>query len=141
MAVEEKWIHDQISKDTYDRWTGNYNSDIVFLQAEINKLNKDQSPALAILNKHLHLLTDLRYVFTQADTIQKREFIAQGFDSNLYYENGVYRTPTMLEIFSHNHLKMREKNLVIFEKKGIFLRKPPRVEPEGFEPSSKHGIR
>ncbi len=39
------------------------------------------------------------------------------FDSNLYYESGIYRTPTMLGFLSHNHLRMRERNLLIYEKK------------------------
>lgn len=125
LALEEKWIHDQISRDTYDRWSGNYDNQIISLKMEIQKLDKDHSPAFKILTKHLHLLKDLRSVFMRADTLQKRQFLEQGFDSNLYYEKGVYRTPTMIEFLSHNHLKMREKGLLIYEKKGDFLAKIP----------------
>ena len=125
LAVEEKWIHNQISRDTYDRWSQTYNTEIFSLQSAISRLDKDHSPAFAILNKHLQLLTDVKYVYNQADSLKKREFITQGFDSNLYYENGVYRTPFMLDILSHNSLKMREKNLLIYEKKGDFLAKIP----------------
>lgn len=39
------------------------------------------------------------------------------FDSNLYYKNNVYRTPTMIDILSHNHQKMKDLNLLILEKK------------------------
>ena len=31
---------------------------------------------------------------------------------------GVYRTPTMMEIFSHNYFEMKEKNYLVYEKKG-----------------------
>lgn len=107
LAVEEKWIHNQISRDTYDRWSSNYNTEIFSLQSAIGRLDKNHSPAYLILEKHLQSLTDIKYIYNQADSLQKREFIDLGFDSNLYYENGVYRTPSMLEIFSHKHLKMR----------------------------------
>jgi hypothetical protein len=39
------------------------------------------------------------------------------FDKNLYYEKGVYRTPTMPSIFSHNQLLMKDKGYLIYEKK------------------------
>ncbi len=51
----------------------------------------------------------MRHIYTVSDTLQKREFVNRVFDSNLYYKNGIYRTPTMLGLLSHNHLKMKEK--------------------------------
>ncbi|SFN44751.1 hypothetical protein SAMN05421738_11293 [Algoriella xinjiangensis] len=51
----------------------------------------------------------MNFIYDQADTIQKREFVNTVFDSNLYYENVVYRTPTMIDLFSSNHLKMKEE--------------------------------
>ena len=47
------------------------------------------------------------------------------FDSNLYYKNGIYRTPTMLGLVSHNHLKMKDKGLLIYEKKEGLLDEDP----------------
>lgn len=49
----------------------------------------------------------MHYVYSEADTIQKREFIQRVFDNNLYYPNGIYRIPAMMDVFSHNHLKMK----------------------------------
>ena len=56
-------------------------------------------------------------MYSKADIMQKREFVNLVFDSNLYYQQGIYRTPTMLNIFSHNSLKMKEKGYLIYEKK------------------------
>ena len=67
----------------------------------------------------------MKFVYSHANTLQKREFVNIGFDSNLYYENSVYRTPTMLDIFPNNHLKMKEKNLLIYTKKGILNNRIP----------------
>lgn len=59
----------------------------------------------------------MAYVYTSAGTLKKREFVKTVFDNNLYYRNGLYRTPTMLNLLSHNHLKMKRKGLLIYEKK------------------------
>jgi site-specific DNA recombinase len=76
-------------------------------------------------------LVNQSHVFHFDDTLQKREFVNQVFDNNLYYENGIYRTPTMLNIFSHNHLKMKEKGYLIYKKIGGFREEIPLSEPTG----------
>ena len=116
-SVEEKWIKSQISKDTYDRWYSSYNSSIITLNGAIERLSKDQNQAFQDLKKHLNMLTDMKYVYTEADTIKKREFIGLVFDNNLYYQDGIYRTPTMMRLFTHNTLLMSEKEYLIYEKK------------------------
>ena len=124
-AVEEKWINDQISKDTYDRWCGNYNGEINSLNVEILRLGKQETHLFKLLDRNLSLATDIRGLFEKADTVAKQEFVKLGFDNNLYYEKGIYRTPTMLGILSRNHLKMREKGVLIFEKKRDFQSEIP----------------
>jgi len=57
--------------------------------------------------------------------MQKRDFINRVFDNNLYYQDGIYRTPTMLRIFTHNALKMKEKGYLIYEKKEGLLDEAP----------------
>ncbi len=57
---EEKWIKNEISRDTYDRWYSTYNHNIVSLKADIERLGKDHAKAFDILNKHLSLLTDMK---------------------------------------------------------------------------------
>ncbi len=116
-SVEEKWIKNEISRDTYDRWHSTYNHTILNLKGAIERLGNDQGRAFEILEKNLDLLGDMRYVYTQADTMQKREFVSMVFDNNLYYQEGIYRTPTMMDMFTHNSLLMKEKGYLIYEKK------------------------
>lgn len=61
----------------------------------------------------------MKFIYSKANTLQKRVFVNIVFDSNLYYENGIYRTLTMMDLFSINHLKMKEENLLIYTKKEI----------------------
>lgn len=110
---------------TYERWHSIYSDNIFNLKGAIERLSNDQSQAFSILEKNLNLLTDMRYVYTKSDTLQKREFVTLVFDSNLYYENGIYRTPTMLHILSHNYLIMKEKGLMVYEKKEGLQNKAP----------------
>lgn len=137
-SVEEKWIKNEISKDTYDRWHTIYNSNILNLKGAVERLTSDQSYAYGILEENLSLLTDLKLVYLKSDTLQKRQFVNLVFDSNLYYENRIYRTPTMLNILSGKHLIMKEKGLLIYEKKEGLLDEDPLSGERGILTYSFH---
>ena len=115
--LEEKWINNEVTKDTYERWYATYKYTIENAKEAINRLSRNPSEAFHILEKHLDLLTDISNVYNSGDVFGKREFVNLVFDSNLYYEQGIYRTPTMMSIFSFNHLKMKEEGLLVYEKK------------------------
>jgi site-specific DNA recombinase len=116
-TVEGKWFKDEINKDTYERWYSTYSDQILNLTAAIERLSADQGKAFDILNSNLDLLGNIRQIYTKSDTLQKREFVNRVFDGNLYYQEGIYRTPTMLDIFSHNASKMEEKGCLLYKKK------------------------
>lgn len=116
-SVEDKWIKNDITKETFERWSDLYNNEIKVLNTIIERLSNNQNKAYKILEKNLKCLSDIRQIYSKASTIEKREFVNLVFDSNLYYENGIYRTPTMLGIFSHNCLKMKDKGLLVYKKK------------------------
>ncbi len=116
-SLEEKWIKNEIGRDTYERWYTTLNENILDLDAAVERLGNDDSKAFSILSKNFDLLTDMKYVYQESDTLEKREFVSTVFDNNLYYQEGIYRTPTMMRMFAHNALKMREKNYLIYEEK------------------------
>lgn len=70
-----------------------------------------------LLRKSGLKLSDIRYIYDKATTLQKREFVNKVFDGNLYYQEGIYRTTTMLDLLSHNANKMEEKGYLIYNKK------------------------
>lgn len=70
-SVEEKWIKNKISQETYNRWHSTYNTDIKSLNSTIERLSTDQRRVFKILENKLDLLTDLSYVYNSADTLQK----------------------------------------------------------------------
>lgn len=115
--VEEKWFKDEINKDTYERWYSTYSDHILTLTASIERFSTNSGKAFEVLDNNLDLMGDIRHVYTKLDVLQKRQFVNMVFDGNLYYEQGIYRTPTMMEIFSHNASKMKEKGYLIYQKK------------------------
>jgi hypothetical protein len=121
-TVEGKWFKDEINKDTYERWYSTYSDQILNLTAAIERLSANQCKAFDILDSHLDLLGNIRQIYTKSDTLQKREFVKRVFDGNLYYQDGSYRTPTMLDIFSHKASKMEEKGCLIYKKRGKTFR-------------------
>ena len=107
----------EISKDTYDRWHSTYSSTILSCKSALERLAKTENHAYTILQKNLDMLGNIKEIYIQANIIQKREFVKLVFDSNLYYQDGIYRTPTMIDSLSHNHLIMKEKGLLVCNKK------------------------
>jgi DNA invertase Pin-like site-specific DNA recombinase len=116
-AVEEKWIKGLIEKDTYNRWYSNYSTSIITLKGTIERIGKDQNTVFGLMNRNIDKLSDLKYIYSKSDMFKKQEIVKLVFDSNLYYQNGIYRTPTMLNLLSHNYLIMKEKGYLIYEKK------------------------
>lgn len=120
-SVEEKWIKGLIERDTYTRWYDAYTNNIITLKGTIERLDTNGDKVMTIFNRNLFKLTGVKYIYTSCETLDKREFVKVVFDSNLYYENGIYRTPTMVGLLSHNSLKMKEKGYLIYEKKGMIV--------------------
>lgn len=110
-----------------------YKDKIDSLEFAVMRLEKTDNEAFTILDRRLELAGDVKYIYRKSDTLEKREFLDLVFDSNLYYEKGIYRTPTMMEALSHNVLKMKELGVLIVEKKRENFSIPP--------PSALVGIR
>ncbi|MCQ6959285.1 recombinase family protein [Mucilaginibacter aquariorum] len=116
-ALEEKWISNEIGRDTYERWSSTYNGEIFTLRAIIERLSINMSEGFKLFQDHIHKLNDMKGIYELSDTIKKRAMVSTVFDSNLYYQNGIYRTPSMLPGLDHNYLIMKQKGLLEIEKK------------------------
>jgi site-specific DNA recombinase len=125
LSIEEKWINNSITRETYERWFSKITSNRLTIKAAIERLSGDQNAIYKIVKRNLEGLSDLGYVFGKASALQKQELIRIGFDNNLYYENGVYRTPTMIEILTHKTQEMSDLGLLEYQKKGGLFSNPP----------------
>jgi site-specific DNA recombinase len=111
-SIETKWVSNKIAFDTYNRWYSELKAKIVPLETEVNDLSNNKDELNSLLEKELHKLSDLNYLYQSADTTQKQQLLRLGFDSSLTYKNGFYRTTSILPIFSHNLLILKEKKLL-----------------------------
>jgi site-specific DNA recombinase len=124
-SLEEKYIADKIQHETYFRWHTEFNQKRVDLRYQMDKLSQDQNQAWLLLRSELSKLTDMKGVWDKAGTIQKQSLVSQVFDKQLYYREGVYRTPYIMPIFLRNTLILKEKNLLIYEKSEGFSMEIP----------------
>ncbi|PYF68392.1 recombinase family protein [Pedobacter nutrimenti] len=118
-AVEEKWIMNEISKDSFEKWYSEYSNKLNSLRESIEKLKYQVDKAINILEQNLDLLVDMKHIYKQAALLQKRELIRMIFDDNLYYENGIYKTPTLISALQHHFLFRKEGGYLLYEKSGI----------------------
>jgi site-specific DNA recombinase len=116
-SIEEKWIENKINHDTYERWYKTITANKISLNASIEKLTGDKQNIYGIIIRNLDKLENLGKLYREASTENKRHLIKLEFDDNLYYQNGMYRTPTMLSFLTHNAQIMRDKRLLDYEKK------------------------
>lgn len=118
-SLERKWIAEQASFETYNRWHNDFSKQRNYLRAQIDQLNKHTHDTHALLVKNIGLLTDMESVYISAQkTSQKQELVRLVFDNSLWYEDRVYRTPYIIPEFAHNELIMRERRLFSGKRKG-----------------------
>lgn len=124
-SIEEKWITNKITQDTYERWFSSINNNRIALKASIERLSGNQNRTYKILQNNLEKLSDLEFIFNKTSPLEKQELINLGFEQNLYYQGGMYRTPTMIDLLAHNAHIMKEKELLVYEKKWGNFEVPP----------------
>jgi len=84
-SLEKKWIADQISFETYNRWYGDYTKQINFLRAQISDLKKQDNITHNLLIQTVNYLSDLRHVYDICTAIQKQDFVRAVVDNSPYY--------------------------------------------------------
>lgn len=136
-SVEDKWILNQMAFDTYQRWHTELTEKRMLLHAEIEDLQRIEKEAWYLMHSEIEKLGDLDYVYTAMPTEQKQQMVRIVFDSRLYYQQKIYRTPYVLDIFKHNLLILKQKQLLELDEKREFLAKLPSGGAHGslIEPS------
>ena len=130
-SLEEKWIMNQVQFETYDRWVKDISKTTVNLRIQIEQLSQSQDALYAKYYRILDSLSDMKTLFYKCSLSDAQEFLRRVFDVNLFYHEGIFRTPTMLECFAHNELKMNEEGVLFYEKKGDSFSRIPSSGVEG----------
>lgn len=125
VSIEEKWIENKIEHESYQRWYNDLTKKRVKLRAEIEHLSDDRKDVYVLLKSELGKLANLKHLYVSATTIEKQQLIRILFDNQLYYEDHIYRTPYVLPLFEPNMLILKEKKLLIVEKRRGTSKKSP----------------
>ncbi len=79
LSIEEKLISNRIQHDTYERWHNELTIKKESLKEQIEKLKHNGDKTYSLLQNQLFYLSDLNYVYTEANTIEKQELIKMVF--------------------------------------------------------------
>lgn len=139
-SMEQKYISNKIEFDTYQRWYTQFSTQRLQLQQQLQVLKKDENETWYVLETELEKLTDLNYLYNAATTIQKQQLIRLGFDSRLYYRQGLYRTPYIMPLLAHNSLILKQKNLLLLDEEKEFCREIPRGGAHGLLIEPLHNL-
>jgi site-specific DNA recombinase len=132
LSIETKWIADQIAYDTYQRHYTNLTAQVHSLKAEIDRLSSDQNDIWNLMHQELYKLKSLPDIYNVGSTIEKQQMVRMVFDSRLYYQDNIYRTPFIIDVLSHNPLILKEKQLLVLEEKTGLAKQIPCGRLHGF---------
>jgi site-specific DNA recombinase len=125
-SLEEKYITNNIDRDTYYKWKPKLVADKATTVTLIEGMTEPINNVVDRFSENLHKLSNISWLYNQNTTLGKQAFIKIVFDNTLYYTNDIYRTKTILPIFLSKALVLKQKNLLIVEK--IFAKSDTFVE-------------
>jgi site-specific DNA recombinase len=113
--LEEKYLTDRITEDTYSKWCSRWNTERYAIQDAIDKLQVPQDSIWKRYNECMPMLGDVHYLYQKGDIHHKQAFVKVVFNSQLYYQGSSYRTPYILPVFGLKAAPLKEKGLLIVE--------------------------
>lgn len=116
-STEQKWVRNQLTFESYNRLYSEFTNQRQALKVQMDRLSADQNHIWYLLQEELEMVTDMHYIYKTATTLNKQEMIRRVFDRGLYYKQNIYRTPSLIEIFLHNELILKQEQLLIIDKK------------------------
>lgn len=111
-SIEEKFIADQISSDTYRKLDARYRAQLIDLHNRLTDDTATQNTLVHTFEQQLPRLTNIRSLYHHAPLSDKKLLIRSVFNSGLSYYEGIYRTPSLHPVFRHNEQIMRQKGLL-----------------------------
>lgn len=115
-TVEDKFISKKtINDETFQRWHEQLSNNRIKVAARIEKFSRDEHAAWLMISEDMNKLSDLQWLYNNISTPDKQELLRQVFDDCLYYKEGSYRTPWIMDTFTHNLLILKDNNLLVID--------------------------
>lgn len=113
--LEEKYINNDLDVTAYKKWRDRYQAEISICQKYIMDMSQPMDEYQSFFNENIHRLGNLYYHYHNSDLHTQQALVKQVFNFQLYYHDGMYRTPYIMPIFAHNALILKEKRLLEIE--------------------------
>ncbi len=131
-ATERKYLtQPDISQATYKHVSSELRSQEAILQGKYAAANTNIQVYFDRLNELLPKLANLKEAFEQMPLIKQQLFINMVFNRSLSYANGIFRTPSLVELFEDKALILKEKGLLKIEQPLVKIGETPLCAPGG----------
>jgi len=100
---------------THSKWHARYMGEKAILEAEIETMNQPISQALKQYEITLPLLSNMHFIYHQAETPQKHFILKAVFEQGLKHDGKTFRTPSIMDVFRVKVPSLQEKGLLIIE--------------------------
>lgn len=119
-SLEEKFIRDAITSDTYQKWSNRINRDLHGKENELLKLESLNESILFETKNSLEKMTDLQGIYHSMDVLRKQDFFRYVFPAgSIKFQKG-YRTKFVNPLLAHNLHKFNGLEVLdVTEKSGI----------------------
>jgi DNA invertase Pin-like site-specific DNA recombinase len=128
--LEEKFIEGYLAPVTYKKWYSKFSAAQSSLRHQL-AAEENYTDHWKLFHEQIHRLTDIHYLFHEAELLQKRVFIRQVFGVGFHYFEGAYRTPYLLPLLNHNTLILKQKKLLYVEQPKQLVAEIERSTPTG----------
>lgn len=105
-ALEEKYITNKIEQSTYEKWFPIFSKDLNGKAIELDDLKRDDSKTRKLYDTVLPYLSDLNWIYNQADVEGKQTFLKGIFWGGFTKEMVGGRTALINPMFHPNSLKI-----------------------------------
>lgn len=125
-SLELKYISNDIDVMSYRKW----HPKLMTQKAEIiNEIEKMKMPSMEKIEDLVSKVGDLCAVYENSNIYRKQVIVRHLFGENLYYENGIYRTPFINSLFWSKVPLLKEKQLLEIQETASFYGKNPLSAP------------
>ncbi|WP_139169872.1 hypothetical protein [Chitinophaga terrae (ex Kim and Jung 2007)] len=130
--LEERLINEEIDSNTFKKWRVKLFQQLGVLDEELNNL---RTGSLQVkwnrLSKVLPRMNNLRSFFDSASPQSRQKLLRVGFDGNLIYSGGRYRTKNVHPALQSNALKAKKIGLIEIDEPLTCSGKIPSCTPDG----------
>jgi len=120
-SLEEKYIRDDITPQTYRKWHDRLSRDLSGKEIELTTIEAMNESVLFETKHRLEQMTDLRSLFVKYDVMRKRDLFRYVFPAGSIKSREGYRTFLVNPLLAHNLHKFKGLSVLeVTEKSGIF---------------------